>query len=112
LLDFTGAAEALGKPIGGDLREGKITLPLIHLLHNGGLEASDLIRNAVRDRDISPEKWARLKALLNEHRSIEYAYERAVEFGESAKRQLRLFAPSPERDALMGLADYVLLRDR
>ena len=32
LLDFTGAAEALGKPIGGDLREGKITLPLIHLL--------------------------------------------------------------------------------
>ena len=38
LLDFTGAAEALGKPIGGDLREGKITLPLIHLLNNGGSE--------------------------------------------------------------------------
>jgi octaprenyl-diphosphate synthase len=112
LLDFTGAAEALGKPIGGDLREGKITLPLIHLLHHGGPEASDLIRHAVRDRDISAEKWARLKALLAEQRSIEYAYERAVEFGEAAKRQLRLFAPSPERDALMALADYVLLRDR
>ncbi len=112
LLDFTGAAEALGKPVGGDLREGKITLPLIHLLHHGGLEASDLIRNAVRDRDISTEKWARLKALLQEHRSTEYAYARAVEFGENAKRQLRLFAPSQERDALMGLADYVLLRDR
>ena len=39
LLDFTGAAEALGKPIGGDLREGKITLPIIHLLENGGPEA-------------------------------------------------------------------------
>ena len=112
LLDFTGAAEALGKPIGGDLREGKITLPLIHLLNHGGLEASDLIRNAVRDRDITPENWARLKALLQEHRSIEYAYGRAVEFGETAKRQLRLFAPSQEREALMGLADYVLLRDR
>src|SRR4029079_17853672 len=37
LLDFTGAAEALGKPIGGDLREGKITLQLIQLLHNRGL---------------------------------------------------------------------------
>lgn len=112
LLDFTGAAEALGKPIGGDLREGKITLPLIHLLNHGGREANDLIRNAVRDRDISAENWARLKALLTEHRSIEYAYNRAVEFGENAKRQLRLFAPSPEREALTGLADFVLLRDR
>ena len=36
----------------------------------------------------------------------------AVEFGETAKRQLRLFAPSQEREALTGLADYVLLRDR
>lgn len=112
LLDFTGAAEALGKPIGGDLREGKITLPVIHLLNHGGPEAGELIRNAVRDRDITPEKWARLKALLGEHRSIEYAYQRAVEFGEAAKRQLRLFSPSQEREALMGLADYVLLRDR
>lgn len=112
LLDFTGAAEALGKPIGGDLREGKITLPLIHLLNHGGREANDLIRNAVRDRDISAENWARLKALLTEHRSIEYAYNRAVEFGENTKRQLRLFAPSPEREALTGLADFVLLRDR
>jgi octaprenyl-diphosphate synthase len=112
LLDFTGAAEALGKPIGGDLREGKITLPIIHLLEHGGTDASDLIRNAVRDRDISAENWSRLKVLMAEHRSIEYAYERAVEFGEAAKRQLRLFAPSQEREALMGLADYVLLRDR
>ncbi len=112
LLDFTGAAEVIGKPVGGDLREGKITLPIIHLLEKGGPEASDLIRNAVRDRDISAESWARLKALMAEHRSIEYAYGRAVEFGEAAKIQLRQFAPSQEREALMGLADYVLLRDR
>jgi octaprenyl-diphosphate synthase len=112
LLDFTGAADALGKPVGGDLREGKITLPIIHLLEHGGAEAGSLIRSAVRDRDVSAENWARIKVLLAEHRSIEYAYDRAVEFGESAKRQLRLFAPSQEREALMGLADYVLLRDR
>ena len=85
---------------------------MIHLLHHGGPEASDLIRNAVRDRDITPEKWARLKAMLAEHHCIDYAYERAVEFGETAKRSLRVFAPSREREALMALADYVLLRDR
>ncbi|MEO8682687.1 MAG: polyprenyl synthetase family protein [Vicinamibacterales bacterium] len=112
LLDFTGAAEALGKPVGGDLREGKITLPIIHLLEHGGAEADALIRSVVRDRHVTVEDWARLKALLAEHRSIDYAYGRAVEFGESAKRQLRAFAPGPEREALMALADYVLLRDR
>ena len=112
LLDFTGAAEVIGKPVGGDLREGKITLPIIHLLEHGGAEASDLVRNAVRDRDVSIENWARIKAMLAEYRSLDYAYDRAVEFGETAKRQLRQFAPSREREALMGLADYVLLRDR
>ncbi len=112
LLDFTGAAEVIGKPVGGDLREGKITLPIIHLLEHGGAEASDLVGNAVRDRDVSAENWARIKAMLSEHRSIDYAYDRAVEFGETAKRQLRQFLPSREREALMGLADYVLLRDR
>lgn len=112
LLDFTGAAAVIGKPVGGDLREGKITLPIIHLLEHGGAEASDLIRNAVRDRDVSAENWARIKVMLADYRSLDYAYDRAVEFGETAKRQLRQFSPGREREALMGLADYVLLRDR
>src|SRR5262245_44118193 len=112
LLDFTGEAEALGKPIGGDLREGKITLPIIHLLKHGGPEADSLIRAIVLSREVTPEQWARLRVLLTEHRSIEYAYSRAVEFGESAKRSLRVFPPTSEREALTALADYVLLRDR
>ena len=112
LLDFTGVAESLGKPVGGDRREGKITLPIIHLLEHGGAEANDLIRGAANARHVSTDDWARIKVLLAEHRSIEYAHSRAVEFGETAKRQLRLFAPSPEREALTAIADYVLLRDR
>jgi octaprenyl-diphosphate synthase len=112
LLDFTGDAERIGKPIGGDLREGKITLPILHLLQAGGDEASTLIRRAVNDRHVTSEDWARIRTLLAEHRSIDYAYARAVEFGETAKRHLRVFAPSHERDALMALADYVLSRDR
>jgi octaprenyl-diphosphate synthase len=112
LLDFTGEAEALGKPIGGDLREGKITLPIIHLLQHGGEEADTLVRAIVQSRDVTPEQWARLKALLAEHRSIEYAYGRAVEFGETAKRSLKVFPPTQEREALTALADFVLSRDR
>jgi octaprenyl-diphosphate synthase len=112
LLDFTGESEATGKPIGGDLREGKITLPIIHLLQHAGAEADTLVRAVVANREVSADDWARIKLLLTEHRSIDYAYARAVEFGEAAKRHLRVFPDSPERDALMALADYVLVRDR
>jgi len=112
LLDFTGEIDTIGKPVGGDLREGKITLPIIHLLRHGGEEANALIRDAVHERDVSHEAWARIRLLLTECGSLEYAYERAVEFGESAKRHLRVFPPSHERDALTALADYVLSRDR
>jgi octaprenyl-diphosphate synthase len=112
LLDFTGEAETLGKPIGGDLREGKMTLPVIHLLRHAGADAGALIRAVVKDRHVSVEDWARIRRLLVEYGSIEYAHNRAVEFGETAKRHLRAFPDSPERDALMALADYVLVRDR
>jgi octaprenyl-diphosphate synthase len=112
LLDFTGETSAVGKPIGGDLREGKVTLPIVHLLRHGGEEANTLVRRIVAERDLTPDDWARIRGLLHEHHSIDYAYERAVEFGEAAKRQLRVFPRSHERDALTALADYVLSRDR
>jgi octaprenyl-diphosphate synthase len=112
LLDFTGEAQTIGKPVGGDLREGKVTLPIIHLLRQGGAEAETLVRRIVADRDITNEDWAHLKRLLVEHHCVEYASARAVEFGEAAKRHLRVFPDSHERDALMGLVDYVLYRDR
>ncbi len=49
---------------------------------------------------------------LKEHASIDYAYRRAVEFAERAKKPLYAFPPSAERDALLALPDYVLARDR
>ncbi len=111
-LDFTGQAEALGKPIGGDLLEGKMTLPLIHLRDHGGPDAVALIHRIVRERQASPEDWTRLRQLMAEHRSLEYAQARAMGFGEAAKRNLAIFPDRPERDALMALADYVITRDR
>jgi octaprenyl-diphosphate synthase len=112
LLDFTGDVDAIGKPVGGDLREGKITLPIVHLLAHGDEETNTLIRRVVHQRDVTADEWARIRALLAQHGSIEYAYKRAVQFGDAAKRHLRAFPPSHERDALTALADYVLSRDR
>src|SRR6187397_3091174 len=50
LLDFTGEEDALGKPVGGDLREGKMTLPVIHLLASSDARAELLIRKIVNER--------------------------------------------------------------
>jgi octaprenyl-diphosphate synthase len=112
LLDYTADAVALGKPIGGDLREGKVTLPIIFLLRRGGEEADALIRTVVNDRAVSPEQWRQMLRLLAEHRATDLAYERAVEYAERAKTCLEIFPASRERDALLALPDYVLARDR
>src|SRR5688500_10699149 len=60
LLDYTADQSALGKPIGGDLREGKVTLPIIFLLERGGAHADDIVRGTVRDRRIDAPDWQRL----------------------------------------------------
>jgi octaprenyl-diphosphate synthase len=112
LLDYTADQVALGKPIGGDLREGKVTLPIIFLLQRGGKDADRLIRRVVEDRAVSPEQWREILALLREHRATGLAYDRAVEYAGRAKSCLAVFPPSRERDALMALPDYVLARDR
>ena len=113
LLDFTGDAEAVGKPIASDLREGKVTLPLIHLL---GQEqdgtASRIVREIIASRAATPAQWEELLRRLKSHASIDYAYRKATEHAEIAKKPLYVFPPSAERDALLALPDYVLSRDR
>jgi octaprenyl-diphosphate synthase len=113
LLDFTGDAAALGKPIGADLREGKMTLPLIHLLGQRHAGGERIVREIIASRTTTEAQWSELLQILNEHRSIDYAIRRAEEFAERAKKPLQAtFPPSAERDALLALPDYVVSRDR
>ena len=111
LLDFTGDEVALGKPVGGDLREGKMTLPVIHLLQRGG-EGTELIRRIVEARAATLDEWRELRGLLTQARSIDYAHRAATDFVERAKKALCAFPASDARDALMFLPDYVISRDR
>jgi octaprenyl-diphosphate synthase len=112
LLDYTADQTALGKPIGGDLREGKVTLPIILLRERAGEGAYGVIRSAVAERSVTQEQWREILHLLKEHRANELAYQRAIEYAEQAKQCLTLFPPSREKDALLALPDYVVSRDR
>jgi octaprenyl-diphosphate synthase len=112
LLDFTGEPGALGKPVGGDLREGKMTLAVIHLRERGDARAEALVRKAVGSRDVSLDDWLEILSLLEKYRSIDYAQRVALDYVERAKKTLYAFPPSEARDALMFLPDYVVSRDR
>ena len=111
LLDYTASKSTLGKPIGSDLREGKVTLPVIYLLQRDGDNADSLVRNVVETGEITPERWKELKQLLTEHRAIESAYDKAMEHAKLAKQHLEVFPMTPERESLMALPDYVLSRE-
>jgi octaprenyl-diphosphate synthase len=112
LLDYTADESVLGKPIGSDLREGKVTLPVIYLLERAGAPARDLVGTVVRDRTVSREQWNELRHLLAEHQATGSASRQAQHYASLAQQHLTTFPPSAERDALMALPDYILSRDR
>ena len=85
LLDYTATESELGKPIGSDLREGKVTLPVIYLLQRDGKTASDLVRHIVETGAATSDEWRELSLLIAQHRVIDSAYEKARESAEAAQ---------------------------
>jgi octaprenyl-diphosphate synthase len=112
LLDYTADQTALGKPVGGDLRDGKVTLPVILLRERAGDEARPLIEQVVQGGDVAPEAWRQIVSLLREYDIVPQVMRRAADFVSTARTQLEAFPQSRERESLLGLADFVLARDR
>jgi octaprenyl-diphosphate synthase len=113
VLDYTADESALGKPIGGDLREGKVTLPIILLLRQTGPDVEVLVKDVIASRQVTHENWRTIKDLLARHGAVDAAFEKAESYAERAKEHLsNAFGPSPEREGLLALTDYVLSRDR
>ncbi|MBP6704751.1 MAG: polyprenyl synthetase family protein [Vicinamibacteria bacterium] len=111
LLDFTASEKALGKPVGLDLREGKLTLPIIYMLEGGDPEIRAKVESVVEDRGFDRVTHAEIVALARRTGALARAEAVAVQQADAARAALSSFKPSAERDALLTLPDFILARD-
>ena len=110
LLDYTSDASVLGKPVGADLKEGKLTLPVIHSLANATIDDRKLMEGIIADTNFSEDEFNRLKELLKKYEGISYTKKLAAKRVETAKKALSIFEPSRTKNILLDVADYTLSR--
>jgi octaprenyl-diphosphate synthase len=111
LLDFTAEEKTLGKPVANDLREGKLTLPMIFLLRQAGPAAADKVRTVLEDRSFERVTREEIVRLARDHGALEEARVLAERYAEAARRDLQVFERSAYREALEVLPDFILARD-
>ncbi len=110
IFDYHGDQESLGKPVGGDWREGRITLPFIAAWNAAEEGERQSLRKAVDEHPDPSVLWPRVREFVDEHRGVEASYEAARRFGSEAKEALDLLDGSPQHEILSTAADYVLGR--
>jgi heptaprenyl diphosphate synthase len=108
VLDYLATEEEVGKPVGNDLKQGTVTLPLMLARHDpavdGRLDAI-LEKATLQDAD-----YAEVVRIVRGSRGIEESYGYAKAFGDKARAELQAFPPSPYRDAFESLTYYVVRR--
>lgn len=111
ILDYMADEGELGKKIGKDLEEGKITLPLLHLLKVAEKDEVVGIKKIIED-GFSEKGLARILALVKRYRSIEASFKKAQSLIDEAKEVLCVFPDSQAKEALLSIADYSLRREK
>jgi octaprenyl-diphosphate synthase len=110
LFDYTLTTTDFGKAVGADLREGKLTLPVIAALRNAASDDKDLMIKIIKDPNFSVEDFETLIELLDKHGGIAYTQKVAAAYIDKAKQALCIFDSSPTRDIMLNIADYALAR--
>jgi octaprenyl-diphosphate synthase len=111
VLDFTAREKTLGKPVGGDLREGKVTLPLVYALERATPAERRLVETILRERNYEEVRFSQILALLEKYRGIERVKERAQTFTDKARHIINEFPDSPYQRALLAVTELVTERD-
>jgi octaprenyl-diphosphate synthase len=110
LLDYTADTNMLGKTVGADLREGKLTLPVIHAIENAPDDSRYKIKKIIQNKNFSIEEFQTLRSMLENYGGIDYTRKQAAEYIQKAKNAISIFEPSQTLEILMDIADYALER--
>src|SRR5579864_1936924 len=111
VLDFTSHEKVLGKPVGSDLREGKVTLPLIYALEDATSQERQLVNNVLEDGNYDRAPFAQILRMIERHRGFDRVRERAQAFTDKARAIVIEFPDSPYQRAMMALTELVTDRD-
>ncbi len=109
-LDYTAEEEEFGKAVGTDLNEGKITMPLIHAVGECTEQELGRVEDIVSMEVVDADGLSYIMELIKRYDGIAVAKKRALERVALAKSKLDVFDDCPERQALLDLADYVVVR--
>lgn len=110
IFDYYDSTE-IGKPTGNDMREGKLTLPVIHVLLSHADEEMKDIAMRVKKLVATPDEIARLVAYTKEHGGIEYAREKMESIDAEARKFISQWVKDPDlKDAFSAYLNYVIQR--
>ncbi len=109
ILDYDGDPQAMGKNVGDDLTEGKVTLPLIRALEIGSAEEKTLIRSAIIEK--SATHLDEIVAAVSNCGALDFAREKALKHRDIAKEKLEQLPQNDARDALAALLERSVDRD-
>jgi octaprenyl-diphosphate synthase len=111
LLDFTASSEQLGKPVLSDLKEGKVTLPLIYAMENGHREARELVARVLEEKEFHSVQPETLVSLVRDSGALDRARNLAHDFARRAKVCINGDGDSEYGRALLTLPDFILERE-
>jgi len=111
VLDFTAHETVLGKPVGNDLQEGKVTLPLVYALEEASQEERRTVETVLSDRSYENVPFSSVLKVIERHNGVSRAMERAQSFTDRARGLIAQFPDSPCQRALAAVPDLITDRD-